>query len=165
MPDTGAPWNIPYVAGTDLVSDWPTDNQTLAEAIADALDIAAFSPINAQSTSTFTTTSSSFTLVTGLEVDVTPSAVSSDVLVVAFLPRCAISATGNVQGRIYRDGTGIGPTGQSEIYTGTAANGFAISWVDSPATTSLVNYELRVKRAGSGTASIYGGSIFAQELR
>ena len=38
MPDTGAPWNIPYVAGTDLVSDWPTDSQTLAQAIADGLD-------------------------------------------------------------------------------------------------------------------------------
>jgi len=41
MPDTGAPWNIPYVAGTDLVRDWPTDSQDLAEAIADALDNAA----------------------------------------------------------------------------------------------------------------------------
>ena len=40
MPDTGAPWNIPYVAGTDLVADWPTDSQTLAEAIADGLDAA-----------------------------------------------------------------------------------------------------------------------------
>lgn len=41
MPDTGAPWNIPYVASSDLVRDWPTDNQTQAEAVADALDAAA----------------------------------------------------------------------------------------------------------------------------
>lgn len=40
MPDTGAPWNIPYVAGTDLVRDWPTDSQELAEAVADGLDAA-----------------------------------------------------------------------------------------------------------------------------
>ena len=40
MPDTGSPWNIPYVAGTDIVSDWPTDNQTMANAIADGLDAA-----------------------------------------------------------------------------------------------------------------------------
>jgi len=40
MPDTGAPWNIPYVASTDLVSDWPTDSQDLADAIADGLDAA-----------------------------------------------------------------------------------------------------------------------------
>ena len=39
MPDTGAPWNIPYVAASDLVADWPTDNQTMAEAIATATQL------------------------------------------------------------------------------------------------------------------------------
>ena len=36
MPDTGAPWNIPYVASTDLVSDWPADSLALANAITPA---------------------------------------------------------------------------------------------------------------------------------
>lgn len=40
MPDTGAPWYIPYVAGTDLVADWPTDSQELATAIEDGLNAA-----------------------------------------------------------------------------------------------------------------------------
>jgi hypothetical protein len=40
MPDTGAPWNIPYVAPSDLVRDYPSDSEDLADAIADALDAA-----------------------------------------------------------------------------------------------------------------------------
>ena len=40
MPDTGAPWNIPYVESTDLVSDWPTDSLALANAIDAGLDAA-----------------------------------------------------------------------------------------------------------------------------
>jgi hypothetical protein len=38
MPDTGAPWNIPYVEATDLVSDWPADSLALANAIVAALE-------------------------------------------------------------------------------------------------------------------------------
>lgn len=38
MPDTGAPWFIPYVESTDLVSDWPTDSLALANAIVAALE-------------------------------------------------------------------------------------------------------------------------------
>ena len=38
MPDTGAPWFIPYVENTDLVSDWPTDSLALANAIVAALE-------------------------------------------------------------------------------------------------------------------------------
>ena len=38
MPDTGAPWFIPYVESTDLVSAWPTDSLALANAIVAALE-------------------------------------------------------------------------------------------------------------------------------
>jgi len=57
MPDTGAPWNIPYVAGTDLVRDWPTDSQDLAEAIADGLDGTGF-----DSVATITATDATWTV-------------------------------------------------------------------------------------------------------
>ena len=40
MPDTGAPWNIPYVESSDLVSDWPADSLALANAIDSGLDAA-----------------------------------------------------------------------------------------------------------------------------
>jgi hypothetical protein len=41
MPDTGAPWNIPYAAPSDLVRDWPALSEDVAEAVADGLQIAA----------------------------------------------------------------------------------------------------------------------------
>jgi hypothetical protein len=40
MPDTGAPWNIPYVDPTDLVRDYPQASEDLADAIADGLTAA-----------------------------------------------------------------------------------------------------------------------------
>jgi hypothetical protein len=40
MPDTGAPWNIPYVEPSDLVRDYPSDSEDLADAIALGLDAA-----------------------------------------------------------------------------------------------------------------------------
>ena len=40
MPDTGPPWNIPYVEPTDLVRDYPQASEDLADAIADGLDAA-----------------------------------------------------------------------------------------------------------------------------
>ena len=40
MPDTGAPWNIPYVETTDLVSDWPADSLLVANAVAAGLSAA-----------------------------------------------------------------------------------------------------------------------------
>jgi hypothetical protein len=41
MPDTGAPWNIPYAAPSDLVRDWPALSEDVAEAVADGLESAA----------------------------------------------------------------------------------------------------------------------------
>jgi hypothetical protein len=38
MPDTGAPWNIPYLDGTELVRAYPAFSEDLADAVADALD-------------------------------------------------------------------------------------------------------------------------------
>lgn len=38
MPDTGAPYNIPYVESTDLVSGWPAISLDVANAIVAALD-------------------------------------------------------------------------------------------------------------------------------
>jgi hypothetical protein len=40
MPDTGAPWNIPYADSSDLVRDWPDLSEDIAEAVADGLDAA-----------------------------------------------------------------------------------------------------------------------------
>jgi len=47
MPDTGAPWNLPYVDPSNLVKDWPTDNQTQMQAVAAAItDASTFDTID-----------------------------------------------------------------------------------------------------------------------
>jgi len=88
MPDTGAPWNIPYVEATDLVSGWPTDSLALANAIAAGLDDAVVAGIGSNVVSTTKTdvwsaASTSFTDVTGLAVTITPTSATSKVLVLA----------------------------------------------------------------------------------
>jgi hypothetical protein len=39
MPDTGAPWNIPYLDGTELIRNYPSDSLSLANAVDAALDL------------------------------------------------------------------------------------------------------------------------------
>lgn len=41
MPDTGAPWNIPYIDPTDLVIDYPVANEDMADAVAAGLTSAS----------------------------------------------------------------------------------------------------------------------------
>jgi len=164
MPDTGAPWNIPYVAASDLVKDWPTDNQEQAEAIADALDRTAIRQVlQTVKTDTFSTSSTSFTDVTGMSVSITPSDDSNKILVVAF-----VNASDGAAATAHYRLTG----GNADDFVGDAAGsnrvraafsvdrGLATSsgmaagtivYLDSPATASSVTYQLQV-RVDSATA-------------
>jgi hypothetical protein len=86
MPDTGAPWNIPYVEPSDLVRDYPAADEAQALAIAAGLTTANSvirQVVQTVKTDTFSTTSTSFTDVTGLTVTITPSSATSKVLVLA----------------------------------------------------------------------------------
>jgi len=172
MPDTGAPWNIPYVAGTDLVSDWPTDSQTLAEAIADGLDVAnTFKQIqHTLKDNTFTTTSATYVLVTDLEVTITPTSASSKVLVNYSVTVAFQSSTASwfASVSLFRDGTNlVVPASISGSSTLAAVNHYTGSnqgqWVsqvisgtfyDSPATTSAVTYDIRVAVPGGQTVYV-----------
>jgi hypothetical protein len=42
MPDTGAPWSIPYAEPSDLVRDWPALSEDVADAVAAGLTNASF---------------------------------------------------------------------------------------------------------------------------
>ena len=65
MPDTGLPWEIPYLDGTEFVKDYPQASEDLADAIVDALDgipvLAGIGSnvVSAGKTDPFTTTSPS----------------------------------------------------------------------------------------------------------
>jgi len=158
MPDTGAPWNIPYVASTDLVSDWPADSLALANAIDAGLDAAGNAGIGSNvvqtvKTDVFSTTSGTFTPVTGLSVAITPTSATAKVLVI-----CQIiwSGGGTNHGafKMTRGGTDvyIGDAASNRLRAVFAGNGApdlgdtalpgAIVFLDSPATTSSTTYQV-----------------------
>jgi hypothetical protein len=138
-----------------------------------AYDGSAFAPIgtilqvvSTTKTDTFSTTSTSFTDVTGLSVSITPSSATSKVLIFA---AASISADLNAMAahaRIVRDSTAIaiGDTAGSrtrvtwEVANGSGVNNAAYSMVflDSPATTSALTYKVDI-RSNTGTATVVNG--------
>ena len=83
MPDTGAPWNIPYVEAADLVSDWPADSLALANAIDAGLDAAAglVQVVVATDSTDRTTTSTSY-VDSGISVTITPTDAANRLILV-----------------------------------------------------------------------------------
>lgn len=167
MPDTGAPWNIPYVAGTDLVSDWPTDSQSLATAIASGLDAAGNAGIGTNVVQTvkdteFSTTSSTFVDVTGLSATITPTSATSKVLVIANITHTAVVSAGSQGSALIRlngggadvyvgAGTGAAAMSRNLNVTGasflSAGNNFTstVVYLISPATTSPVTIDTQMR--------------------
>jgi hypothetical protein len=163
MPDTGAPWNIPYVENADLVSDWPADSLLVANAVAAGLSAAALPGIGsnvgqAVKTDAFSTASGTFVDVTGLSVTITPSSDTSKILVL-YSVNIGTGATDDAFTviQLVRDATVVnaGLDGTA-LFWGhnrsaiTAAGNF----VDSPATASAVTYKVQVKKVGTTTAYV-----------
>lgn len=111
-------------------------------------------------TTPFSTSSTSFVDVTGLSVSITPKATTSKILVM--VSGVAATSTTGLTARINlnRDSTAIGQsTGgtsnqSATIYTNSAAisDGFAISYLDSPASTSAITYKVQLAAGGAVTA-------------
>ena len=113
-------------------------------------------------TDVFSTTSSSFVDVTGLTVNITPSASSSKILVNVNL---SIHSSDNaISGQLFRDSTQIalGDASSSRsrafgsgAYGGTIGNTILlypnIMCLDSPSTTSQVTYKVKGAAVGGGT--------------
>ena len=166
MPDTGAPWNIPYVAGTDLVSDWPTDSQTLAEAIADGLDAAGGLKQVVQSTLTSTFTASvAQGGISGaaLAVTITPTSATSKVLIIGSLNIAAQAQDLFFGATLYRGGSALfqgDAAGSRQQVTATGwgmdatASNVSIIYLDSPATTSATTYDVRLSHGAAATRNV-----------
>jgi|TARA_R100000455_G_scaffold29474_1_gene19626 hypothetical protein len=112
-----------------------------------------------QKTNTFSTTSSSFTDVTGLSVSITPTVNTNKILV---LVETNSSTTGgnNAVFRLMRDSTPIAigdndsnrpaASFQQRINDTNAAMNASINFLDSPATTSEVTYKVQTFSQSSG---------------
>ena len=166
MPDTGAPWNIPYAAPADLVKDWPALSEDIAEAVADGLDAAGNAGIGSNVVSerrTTTYASSASTYTSFLDATITPSSATAKILVVAFAPWSSTNNTTNEYISIFRDSTNLSnPSSPGSRVAGldTALdspdnfeiNNFSATLLDSPTTASPVTYSIRAfSSGGSGT--------------
>ena len=110
MPDTGPPWNIPYVEPTDNPRVYPAASEDLAEAIADGLDAAG--GLVAVKSALFTGTQSASVLasdnlaVTNLSITHTLAAATNKLIISAYLGAAANSlGRGNVGIAVADNGT------------------------------------------------------------
>jgi hypothetical protein len=116
-----------------------------------------------QLTTPVTTTSGTFTDVTGLSIAITPTSSSSTILVRAVL-QVGTTATSACQLRLVRTSTaiGVGTTVGSRNACGaesyTASGGMesiVMEWLDSPATTSATTYKVQfLTNDGTTTVSV-----------
>jgi hypothetical protein len=117
-------------------------------------------------TDTFTTTSTSFTDVTGVTVDITPAASSSKILIIA-----SIQVGGSASVRegliLVRDSTDIyiGDAASSRIratiylnpQSATVVDSASIVFLDSPSTTSATTYKIQAQTESGNTLTINRG--------
>ena len=126
--------------------------------------------VSTTKTDTFSTTSDSFTDITGLSVAITPSASSSKVLVLVNLGSFVNGySDGNRRaiGRILRGSTDIA---SGDAATGTEATfvsclrsnggtsqqvGVSMNFLDSPSTTSATTYKVQAARGADDTGTVY----------
>lgn len=116
-------------------------------------------------TNTFTTTSSTATAITGLDVTITPSSTSSRILIMVFVSNSSDGSQGFPVWYLQRGSTQIligdaGQSNQRRVTSGNSTNAnylnnAAMSYVDSPASTSALTYGLYTSNAdSSGTVCV-----------
>ena len=111
--------------------------------------------VTATDSTTRNTTSSSFVTASNtLSVNITPSSTSSKIFIIVSAAGY-INATGNANYTIYRESTNLGGSnGMTTMYNETAAqinSSIAMSYLDSPSSTSELTYQVYFKTA-AGTA-------------
>ena len=136
-----------------------TAGQVLTAASLNAnFSYAAGGVIQAKSTtvtaSTFSTASATLVDITGLSVSITPTSASNKILVTAFVS-CGLSLSDDiVYLTLARDGTSIGGGGTATNVGYNGSNGrpysFAMQFLDSPASTSALTYNVRTFAASGG---------------
>jgi len=122
--------------------------------------------VSAMKTDVFTTTSGTFTTVTGLSASITPVSTSSKILVLTQIAVGGVSNTRMGQFKVTRGGTDvyIGDADGSRIRAifggfmtpniNAILFSFPINFVDTPATTSSVTYQVETRRNAAGTVFV-----------
>ena len=172
MPDTGAPWNIPYVENADLVRDWPADSLLVANAVAAGLSAAG--GLVEVKTAIYTGVQSA-SVTAGSNVAVTNVSITHEVadaantlIISGFIGTAASSENQGNVGIAVDDGSGlIGVGGAAGSRTRVTAGGYVAPSGDTfvvtmPSFTFLhtpgagsKTYTLRAVNISSSTRTIY----------
>jgi len=141
MPDTGAPWNIPYVEASDLVRDYPAASLALGTAIAAGLTAAGglVEVKTVLKTDTFSASvaAGANAAVTDLSITHTLANAANKLILMAFFGAAASSATVDEAGIAIADGgtlIGVGATAGSRTSVGA---GGQVSTADSNLTVTM----------------------------
>jgi hypothetical protein len=119
--------------------------------------------VSTAKTDIFTTTSTSFTDVTGLSVSITPASSSNKILIIQNTQVGSISGTFGIFVQLVRDSTAIfisdaaGSRSRSlGMYSPASDSVMAAqcTFLDSPATTSAITYKIQVKSNTGATAKV-----------
>jgi hypothetical protein len=109
--------------------------------------------VSATTSSATSTTSTSF-VATNLSVSITPSSASNKILIISHGSGSATSGNESYI-TLYRDATNLGNATYGMINWGSStasmAEGFGLTYLDSPSTTSAINYKYYFKVSGGGT--------------
>jgi hypothetical protein len=114
--------------------------------------------VSTTKTDVFSTTSTTIVDVTGMSVTITPKSTSSKILVMVNFLQSTNNATTTNHFRILRGSTSIGATA-STYYTSPYQNGLVGYWVamtylDSPASTSALTYKLSMLLSAASTGYV-----------
>ncbi len=121
--------------------------------------------VSSAKTDTFSTTSTSYTDITGLSVSITPTSSSSKILVMYQLLTTADPANAGVMVRLVRNSTAIfvgdAASSRPQVTNGGASslNNFCMlplagSFLDSPASSSATTYKLQLFNSGGTTSFV-----------
>jgi hypothetical protein len=119
--------------------------------------------VSTTKTDPFSTTSQTFTDVTGLTATITPSSATSKIMILSTVSAGSSTGTVAIQGRLLRDSTPIfigdssGSRTQSSFdneVTGSAQAQNGISALDSPNTTSAVTYKFQIRSTNGNTVGV-----------
>jgi hypothetical protein len=159
-------YGFPYPDPSDLVANYPALGQQLAEDVESTFltGVKVLQVVSTLKQDTFTTSSTSYTDVTGLSVSITPGTATNKILVIASLSLGATPTGYATRGAILRGstivgaGTAVGSRSAASFAQYAAGASGAVSqtfqFLDSPATTSATTYKIQVAAESSGTAQV-----------
>jgi hypothetical protein len=180
MATTGAPWNLFYPLGTDLVRDGAGDIQQLAEDVAAGLTNASVirQVVSTTMTSTFTgsvTGSGVWADITGYSVTITPTSETSRILLIGNIVvgyNASTTEDRHMGIRMLRNATQLennSGAGSRSIASFFSQNGgfsrdmfpMALVFDDAPATTSPVTYKAQylLRNDGGSTGIKVNGYV------